>query len=79
MKKFKNHVRWDFRIALDGNGKNCRDALRDALTRGLQNLEDGTLDVELIENHEVMHIDETDTTEEWEKEVRSYTKELRKS
>jgi dsRNA-specific ribonuclease len=61
MKKiFKKKVRWDFRISMEGYGRNVKEALKNATQLFLERLENGEHDLEAIEEHEVVLILEDD-------------------
>lgn len=62
MKKFKDKVRWEFKVATHGYGRNVREALIDSLESLRDGLDKETL--EAIEEHETVSIDETDIYDE---------------
>ena len=65
LKTFKKYVRWEFKIAVHGYGRNIRQALIDAsaeLARVARESDEGTL--LSIQNHELILIDENDTEDE---------------
>jgi hypothetical protein len=64
-KKYKKKVRWDFKLACHGYGRDVKEALLD-VCRSLEMQVEGDFgpgDLEKIEDHEVMGVDEQD---EWE-------------
>jgi hypothetical protein len=67
-KKFENRVRWDFKIAIHGYGRDVREALLDAcetMTFDLANrYQISKEDLDLIEEHEVVLVTESDIAEE---------------
>lgn len=66
LKVFQKEVRWNFKIAIHGYGKDVKKALIDAAGR-LENeaISDyGTSDYVAIQNHEVVSIDEDDVADE---------------
>lgn len=68
MKKFEKRVHWHFRLSIDGYGKNCEEALRNALEKAVGDLDDWKNDDSLkaIENHEVSMIDEDEFEDDGE-------------
>lgn len=60
MKTFDKKVNWSFKIAIDGHGRNCKEALVSALENELRKIEMDyhPNDLEAIENHEVVAIDQ---------------------
>lgn len=64
MKKFEKPVRWEFKLAMHGYGKNVGLALKDALRLMEYELENHSVDLEAIEKHEVVNILEDDIDEE---------------
>lgn len=70
MKSFNKKVRWEFKLAMHGYGENVREALRDALCRMSENLNDQSEgDLHSIENNEVVMIDESDIHTPVEREL----------
>lgn len=60
MKKFPKKVNWSFKLAIDGHGRNVKEALRAALENELYKIDSDyhPSDFKKIEMHEVVHIDE---------------------
>jgi hypothetical protein len=68
-KKFDKNVRWNFKIAIHGYGKNVREALLEAtnrLERQIETNEFSSDDFIAIQNHEVVSIEEDDIAEDEE-------------
>jgi len=61
-KKFALPVRWEFKIAVHGYGRNVKEALLDAASRLETQTESdfGNSDFEAIELHEVVSVNERD-------------------
>jgi len=60
---FKDRVRWEFRIAVHGYGRNVEEALQ-AAASNLQrqvNYDFSSEDFQAIEDHELVLVDEGDT------------------
>ena len=63
-RKYKDKVRWEFKIAIGGHGRNCKEALRSAAENLLSIIDDfGPNDLGAIEEFETVLIDETDVEE----------------
>lgn len=65
-KKYKDKVRWDFKLACHGYGRNVKEALLD-VCRSLEMQVEGDFDqgdLQKIEDHELMGVDEADIFEE---------------
>ncbi len=62
MKQFEFKVKWAFKISVEGYGRNVREALLDAASRLDYQVESefADNDLESIEKHEVINIDESD-------------------
>lgn len=66
MKRFEKRVKWNFKLAISGYGRTCKEALMDALLNATQDQTDWAQDdsMEAIEAHEVSVIDEDDFEDE---------------
>lgn len=63
LKKFKQKVRWEFKISMHGYGKNIKEALTKALESTLSEVENNEIDFLAIQNYETIDIVESDTEE----------------
>lgn len=62
MKKFDKKVRFEFRFAMHGYGRNTKEALLSALEIAEQTVKDmDKHDIEAVENGEIILIDEEST------------------